>query len=116
MFSFSCVKSAALKQAAIAFIKLSARMICDFLHGIHRAGDAAGRRRAGQCSCLNWWALISRAMMQLRAPLVGLLLLQPVVAFVLDAWLFGRDTEPREWVGLALSLAGIFLAGLKGRS
>jgi len=35
---------------------------------------------------------------------------------VLDAWLFGRDTEPREWVGLALSLAGIFLAGLKGRS
>lgn len=52
-----------------------------------------------------------------REALVGLLLLlQPVVAFVLDAWRFGRVTEPREWVGLGLSLAGIFLAGLKGRA
>ena len=32
------------------------------------------------------------------------------------ARLFDRATEPREWLGLALSLAGIFLAGLKGRS
>src|SRR3546814_17254108 len=56
-------------------------------------------------------------MAQLRVALIGLLLLlQPVVAFVLDVWLFGRPTEPREWVGLALSLAGIFLASLKGRS
>src|SRR5690606_19870847 len=70
---------------------------------------------AGVGHCLSW-VLISRAMARLRVALVGLLLLQPVVAFVLDAWLFGRDTEPREWVGLALSLAGIFLAGLKGRS
>jgi drug/metabolite transporter (DMT)-like permease len=61
--------------------------------------------------------LISRAMSHLRVALVGLLLLlQPVVAFVLDVWLFGRATEPREWLGLALSLAGIFLAGLKGSS
>src|SRR3546814_11165773 len=56
-------------------------------------------------------------MAQLRVALIGLLLLlQPVVAFVLDVWLFGRPTEPREWVGLALSLAGIFMASLKGRS
>src|SRR3546814_6493384 len=71
---------------------------------------------AGFGHCLSW-VLISRAMAQLRVALIGLLLLlQPVVAFVLDVWLFGRPTEPREWVGLALSLAGIFLASLKGRS
>jgi len=71
---------------------------------------------AGFGHCLSW-VLISRAMARLRVALVGLLLLlQPVVAFVLDVWLFGRPTEPREWAGLALSLAGIFLASLKGRS
>jgi drug/metabolite transporter (DMT)-like permease len=71
---------------------------------------------AGFGHCLSW-VLISRAMSHLRVALVGLLLLlQPVVAFVLDVWLFGRATEPREWLGLALSLAGIFLAGLKGSS
>jgi drug/metabolite transporter (DMT)-like permease len=71
---------------------------------------------AGFGHCLSWM-LISRAMAQLRVALVGLLLLlQPVVAFVLDVWLFHRATEPREWIGLGLSLAGIFLASLKGRS
>jgi drug/metabolite transporter (DMT)-like permease len=71
---------------------------------------------AGFGHCLSW-VLISRAMAQLRVALVGLLLLlQPVVAFVLDVWLFHRATEPREWIGLGLSLAGIFLASLKGRS
>lgn len=71
---------------------------------------------AGVGHCLSW-VLISRAMSQLRVALVGLLLLlQPIVAFVLDVWLFERATMPREWLGLAFSLAGIFLAGLKGRS
>lgn len=71
---------------------------------------------AGFGHCLSW-VLISRAMAQLRVALIGLLLLlQPVVAFVLDAWLFGRVTQPQEWIGLALSLTGIFLAGLRGRS
>lgn len=71
---------------------------------------------AGLGHCLSW-VLISRAMSHLRVAMVGLLLLlQPVVAFVLDVWLFGRPTEPVEWLGLALTLAGIFLAGLKGRS
>jgi drug/metabolite transporter (DMT)-like permease len=71
---------------------------------------------AGFGHCVSW-ILISRAMARLRVALVGLLLLlQPVVAFVLDVWLFDRATAPREWLGLALSLGGIFLASLKGRS
>lgn len=71
---------------------------------------------AGFGHCLSW-VLISRAMPHLRVAVIGLmLLLQPVVAFLLDVWLFERATSPREWLGLACTLAGIFLAGLKGRS
>lgn len=70
---------------------------------------------AGFGHCLSW-VLISRAMPHLRVAVIGLmLLLQPVVAFVLDVWLLERLTMPREWLGLACSLAGIFLASLKGR-
>jgi drug/metabolite transporter (DMT)-like permease len=66
--------------------------------------------------CLSW-VLISRAMPHLSVALIGLLLLlQPIVAFLLEVWLLHRATTPREWAGLAVSLAGIFLAGLKGRS
>lgn len=66
--------------------------------------------------CLSW-VLISRAMARLPVALIGLLLLlQPVVAFLLDVGLLGRATSPREWLGLLVSLAGIFLAGLKGRT
>ncbi len=66
--------------------------------------------------CLSW-VLISRAMPHLRVAVIGLLLLlQPIVAFLLDVWLLDRATAPREWLGLVVSLAGIFLAGLKGRS
>ena len=62
------------------------------------------------------WVLISHAMPHLRVAVIGLLLLlQPVVAFVLDVWLFERATSPREWAGLALTLAGIFLAGSRAR-
>lgn len=58
------------------------------------------------------WLLIVRAMPQLPASLVGLLLLlQPGLSFVLDVILFGRATATLDWVGLAVSLAGIFLAG-----
>ncbi len=65
--------------------------------------------------CLGW-ILISRAMQALPVALVGLLLLlQPIVAFLLDVLLLARDTTPREWLGLIVSLAGIFLAGLKAR-
>jgi drug/metabolite transporter (DMT)-like permease len=57
------------------------------------------------------WVLIARAMPQLPASLVGLLLLlQPVLSFVLDVLLFARPTAVADWVGLALSLVGIFIA------
>lgn len=66
---------------------------------------------AGVGHCLSWM-LISRAMPHLSVAVIGLLLLlQPVVAFVLDVALLGRQTLPREWMGLAFTLAGIFLAG-----
>jgi drug/metabolite transporter (DMT)-like permease len=71
---------------------------------------------AGFGHCLSW-VLISKAMPHLRVAVIGLmLLLQPVVAFLLDVWIFERVTSPREWLGLACTLAGIFLAGLKGRA
>jgi drug/metabolite transporter (DMT)-like permease len=71
---------------------------------------------AGFGHCLSW-VLISKAMPHLRVAVIGLmLLLQPVVAFLLDVWIFERATSPREWLGLACTLAGIFLAGLKGRT
>jgi drug/metabolite transporter (DMT)-like permease len=57
------------------------------------------------------WVLIARAMPQLPASLVGaLLLLQPVLSFVLDVLLFARPTALADWIGLALSLLGIFVA------
>lgn len=62
------------------------------------------------------WILISKAMRRLPIALVGLLLLlQPVIAFLLDVTLLDRATTAREWLGLGITLAGIFVAGLKGR-
>ncbi|HSX59613.1 MAG TPA: DMT family transporter [Tahibacter sp.] len=60
------------------------------------------------------WLLIARAMPQLPASLVGLLLLlQPGLSFVLDVILFARPTATLDWIGLAVSLAGIFVAGAR---
>jgi len=62
------------------------------------------------------WVLISQAMPVLPASLVGLLLLlQPALAFVLDVILFARPTVLTDWIGLALSLFGIFVASQRGR-
>ena len=70
---------------------------------------------AGVGHCLSW-ILISRAMQRLSVALIGLLLLvQPVCAFLLDIVVLGRETLPREWLGLSLTLGGIFLASLKDR-
>jgi len=63
------------------------------------------------------WVLIARAMPQLPASLVGLLLLlQPVLSFLLDVILFGRPTAASDWVGLGLSLLGIFIASSRRRA
>ena len=60
------------------------------------------------------WMVIVRAMPQLPASLVGLLLLlQPALSFVLDVILFGRVTSVYDWVGLGLSLVGIFVGSLR---
>ena len=65
--------------------------------------------------CLSW-ILISRAMVALPVALAGLLLLaQPIVAYLLDVALFDLPTSPRQWLGLAVSLAGIFVAGTQSK-
>jgi drug/metabolite transporter (DMT)-like permease len=62
------------------------------------------------------WVLIARAMPQIPASLVGLLLLlQPMLSFVLDVLLFARPTGTLDWIGLALSLVGIFVASARPR-
>lgn len=56
------------------------------------------------------WVLLLRAIPQLPASTVGLLLLlQPALSFVFDVVLFARATSALDWVGLGLSLAGIFI-------
>ena len=70
---------------------------------------------AGIGHCLAW-SLISRAMARLPVTLIGLLLLlQPLVAFLLDVLVLQHQAQPREWLGLGLALAGIFVAGMKRR-
>lgn len=56
------------------------------------------------------WVLLLRAIPQLPASMVGLLLLlQPALSFVFDVVLFARPTSALDWAGLGLSLAGIFI-------
>ncbi len=63
------------------------------------------------------WVLIAQAMPQLPASLVGLLLLlQPALSFVLDVVLFSRATSAEDWIGLALSLLGIFIGSTRPRA
>jgi drug/metabolite transporter (DMT)-like permease len=60
------------------------------------------------------WVLIVRAMPRLPASLVGLLLLlQPALSFVLDVIIFARPTGGLDWVGLGLSLVGIFVGSMR---
>ena len=63
--------------------------------------------------CLSW-ILISRSIQVLSVAMVGLLLLfQPMVAYLLDVVLLDHPTSPRQWAGLLVTMAGIFVAGLK---
>jgi len=60
------------------------------------------------------WVLIARAMPQIPASLVGLLLLlQPMLSFVLDVLLFARPTRATDWIGVGLSLLGIFVGSYR---
>lgn len=61
------------------------------------------------------WLVIGRAMPLLPAGVVGLcLLLQPLLAYVWDVLLFGKRLGGLELLGIALSLAGIFLGLARG--
>jgi drug/metabolite transporter (DMT)-like permease len=65
--------------------------------------------------CLSW-ILISRAMVALPVAVAGLLLLaQPIVAYLADVALFDLPATPRQWLGLAATLAGIFIASMRRR-
>jgi drug/metabolite transporter (DMT)-like permease len=60
------------------------------------------------------WVLLTRAMPQLPASLIGLLLLlQPALSFVFDVILFARPTRALDWVGVGLSLLGIFVGSYR---
>ena len=63
------------------------------------------------------WVLLTRAMPVLPASLIGLLLLlQPALSFVFDVILFARPTRPMDWIGVALSLVGIFVGSYRPAS
>lgn len=63
------------------------------------------------------WLVIGRAMPHLTAGVLGLcLLLQPLLAYVWDMALFGTQLDAWGWVGLALSLLGIFLGLTRGNA
>ncbi|HEY6893939.1 MAG TPA: DMT family transporter [Rhodanobacteraceae bacterium] len=60
------------------------------------------------------WVLLTRAMPQLPASLIGLLLLlQPALSFVFDVILFARPTHAPDWIGVGLSLLGIFIGSYR---
>lgn len=63
------------------------------------------------------WVLIAHAMPQLPPSTVGLLLLlQPALSFALDVALFSRPAFLQDWIGLALSLLGIFVASQRAKT
>ena len=62
------------------------------------------------------WLVIGKVMPKLAAGVLGLcLLLQPLLAYVWDALLFGTRLGPAGLLGLGLSLAGIFLGLTRGQ-
>ncbi|QNP39852.1 DMT family transporter [Lysobacter solisilvae (ex Woo and Kim 2020)] len=63
------------------------------------------------------WLVIGRVMPKLPAGVLGLcLLLQPLLSYVWDALLFGTRLGAVGMLGLALSLAGIFLGLVRGQA
>ena len=54
-------------------------------------------------------------LLSLSAAAGLLLLAQPIVAYLLDVLFLDISISPRQWAGLAVSLAGIFVAGIRRR-
>jgi len=76
----------------------------------HDARDWAALLAYALIAQVFGWLVIGRVMPKLAAGVLGLcLLLQPLLAYVWDALLFGTRLTPVGMLGLALSLAGIFL-------
>ena len=66
------------------------------------------------CGQVLGWVLLTRAMPLLPASTIGLLLLlQPALSFVFDVILFARPTRTPDWIGVALSLLGIFIGSYR---
>lgn len=65
----------------------------------------------------GWQPLSRKAWLWCSLPvaLAGLLLAQPIVACLLDVAFFDIAVSPQQWLGLAVSLIGIFVAGMKSR-
>lgn len=81
------------------------------------AGDWAALLAYALIAQVLGWLVIGRVMPRLPAGVLGLcLLLQPVLAYVWDAWLFDAQLGMLEMVGLGLSLAGIFLGLVRGEN
>lgn len=60
------------------------------------------------------WILLLRAMPHLPASMIGLLLLlQPALSFIFDVILFDRPTASLDWIGVAISLVGIFIGSYR---
>jgi len=69
------------------------------------------------CGQVLGWVLLTRAMPQLPASTIGLLLLlQPALSFIFDVLLFARPTHALDWIGVALSLLGIFVGSYRPAS
>jgi drug/metabolite transporter (DMT)-like permease len=82
----------------------------------HDARDWAALLAYALIAQVFGWLVIGRVMPKLAAGVLGLcLLLQPLLAYVWDALLFGTRLGPAGLVGLVLSLAGIFLGLTRGQ-
>lgn len=67
----------------------------------------------GLVSQVLGWVLIARALPQLNASVIGMiLLLQPTLSFIWDILFFARPTTSLEYLGASLALAGIYLGAL----
>ncbi|WP_419785823.1 DMT family transporter [Pseudodesulfovibrio sp.] len=65
------------------------------------------------CHAVGWY-LITKGLQQVRASLVGLiLLLQPSLSFVWDILFFGKPVNPVEISGVVLALAAIYMGSMK---